>query len=91
MELARRAAGEAFARESRMTFLASVPEGFAGRVRAGPAGSPYVAVSDGARFVLVPATPEAEALALRGRTVDVARDAQGRFVGLRDRSLDLGR
>jgi hypothetical protein len=89
MELARRTAGEAFARETRMTFLTSVPGGFAGRVQAGPAGSPYLAVSDGVRFVLVPATPEA--LALRGQTVDVARDAQGRFVGLHARGLDRGR
>jgi len=89
MELGRRAAGETFARETRMTFLPSVPAGFAGRVQAGLAGSPYLTVSDGARFVLVPATPEA--LALRGQTVDVGRDAQGRFVGLHARSLDRGR
>jgi type IV secretory pathway VirD2 relaxase len=88
-ELARRAAGETFARDSRLTFLTTVPEGFVGRVQAGPAGSGHLAVSDGARFVLVPATPKA--LALQGRTVDVARDAHGRFVGLRARSLDRGR
>jgi type IV secretory pathway VirD2 relaxase len=88
-ELARRAAGEAFARENRMTFLTTVPEGFVGRVQAGPAGSGHLAVSDGARFVLVPAT--SEGLALKGRTVEVARDEQGRFVGLRARSLDRGR
>jgi type IV secretory pathway VirD2 relaxase len=88
-ELARQAAGETFARDTRMTFLKSVPEGFVGRVRAGAAGSGHLAISDGARFVLVPATPEA--LALAGRTVEVARDAQGRFVGLRPRSLDRER
>ncbi len=88
-ELARRAAGETFARERRMTFLRTVPEGFVGRVQAGPAGSGSLAVSDGARFVLVPATPET--LALAGRTVEVTRDAQGRFVGFRPRSLDRGR
>ncbi len=88
-ELARRAAGEAFARERRMTFLETVPERFAGRVQAGPAGSGHLAVSDGARFVLVPTTPEA--LALAGRTVEVMRDAQGRSVGLRAPSLDRGR
>jgi hypothetical protein len=88
-ELARRAAGETFARENRMTFLGTAPEGFVGRVQAGPAGSGHLAVSDGARFVLVAATPDA--FALVGKTVEVARDAQGRFVGLRPRSLDRGR
>jgi hypothetical protein len=72
-----------------MTFLETVPERFAGRVQAGPAGSGHLAVSDGARFVLVPATPEA--LALAGRTVEVTRDAQGRSAGLRAPSLDRGR
>jgi hypothetical protein len=89
LDLARRAAGEKFARETRMTFLNTVPEGFRGRVEAQPRGSSYLAISDGARFVLVPATPEA--LALHGRTVDVVRDAHGRFVGLRAQSLDRGR
>jgi hypothetical protein len=88
-ELARQAAGETFARDTRMAFLETVPERFVGRVQAGPAGSGHLAISDGARFVLVPATPEA--LALAGRTVEVARDAQGRFVGLRPRSLDRER
>jgi hypothetical protein len=89
VELALRAAGEKVARQTGMTFLEAVPERFTGRVREGPAGSAYCAVSSGTRFVLVPATPEV--LALRGRTVDVARDAQGRFVGLRPRDHDLGR
>jgi hypothetical protein len=89
MGLALRAAGEKIARQTGMTFLDAIPERFTGRVREGPAGSPYCAVSSGAHFVLVPATPEV--LALRGRTVDVARDAQGHFVGLRPRDHDLGR
>ncbi len=88
-ELARRVAGEAFGRQHRMTFLEKVPERFAGRIEVGPAGSGYLAVSDGARFVLVPAAPESRALI--GTTVEVARDAQGRFVGVRPRGLDLGR
>ena len=88
-ELARQAAGETFAREHRITFLKAVPEGFVGRVQAGHAGPGHLAVSDGARFVLVPATPET--LALAGRTVEVARDAQGRFVGVRAPGLDRGR
>jgi type IV secretory pathway VirD2 relaxase len=89
VELALRAAGEKVARQTGMTFLEAVPERFTGRVREGPAGSAYCAVSSGTRFVLVPATPEV--LALRGRTVEVARDAQGRFLGLRPRDHDLGR
>jgi type IV secretory pathway VirD2 relaxase len=88
-ELARQTAGERFAREHRLTFLTTVPERFVGRVCAGPAGSGLLAISDGARFVLVPATPEA--LALDGRTVDVARDPQGRFMGVRAPGLDRGR
>jgi hypothetical protein len=88
-ELARRAAGEAFGREHRMTFLEKVPERFAGRIEVGPAGSGYLAVSDGARFVLVPAAPASRAL--MGTKVEVTCDAHGRFVGLRPRGLDLGR
>ncbi len=91
MELALRAAGENFARQTGMKFWEAIPERFTGRVREGPAGSPYCAVTRGTHFVLVPATPEV--LALRGRTVEVTRDAQGRFVGLRprERDHDLGR
>jgi type IV secretory pathway VirD2 relaxase len=88
-ELARRASGEAFAREHRMAFLAKVPRGFTGEVEAGPAGSGHLAVSNGLRFVLVPATREARAL--MGKTVEVARDAHGRPIGLRTRDHDLGR
>ena len=88
-ELARRAAGEAFGRKHRMTFLEKVPERFAGRVRAGPGGSTYLVVSDGARFVLVPAAPASRAL--MGTKVEVTCDAHGRFVGLRARGLDIGR
>jgi len=88
-ELARRAAGESFARDTGMTFLSTVPAGFVGRVQAGPTRSGHLAVSDGAMFVLVAATPEA--LSLAGKTVEVACDAQGRLVGLRSRSFDRER
>jgi type IV secretory pathway VirD2 relaxase len=90
-ELALRAAGEKIARQTGMTFLEAVPERFTGRVREGPEGSGYCTVSSGTFFVLVPATPAV--IALCGRTVKVARDAQGRFVGLRprERDHDLGR
>jgi type IV secretory pathway VirD2 relaxase len=90
-ELARRAAGETLARETGRTFLQTVPAHFGGRVQPGPAATPYLEVSDGVRFILIPSSPEARALS--GRTVDVSRDAQGRFVGLhpRDRDHDRGR
>jgi type IV secretory pathway VirD2 relaxase len=88
-ELALRAAGKRIARQTGMTFLEAVPERFRGRVLEAPAGSAYCAISSGTRFVLVPATPEV--LARLGRTVDVARDAEGRFVGLRTQDHDLGR
>jgi hypothetical protein len=39
--------------------------------------------------VLVPATPETRAL--HGKTVDVERDGQGRFLELRSRERDRGR
>ncbi len=40
--------------------------------------APYLAVSDGQRFVLVPATREARGCV--GRVVEVSRDASGRAV-----------
>jgi hypothetical protein len=90
-ELARRAAGEALARATGRTFLETVPAHFAGHVQSGPAGMPYLEVSDGRRFILIPAS--VETVALSGKTVDVSRDGQGRFLGLRprDRDHDLGR
>jgi hypothetical protein len=90
-ERARQLAGETLARETRKTFLPTVPNGFRGWVQPGPEGAPHLAISDGRRFILVPATPEARALS--GKTVEVSRDAQVRLVGLhrRDRDLDRGR
>jgi hypothetical protein len=90
-ELARRAAGETLARATGRTFLEMVPEHFGGRVQPATAPMPYLEVSDGRRFILIPASPET--LALSGKTVDVSRDAQGRFLGLRprDRDPDRGR
>jgi type IV secretory pathway VirD2 relaxase len=90
-ELARRAAGEALAGATGRTFLETVPANFGGRVQPGPAGMPYLEVSDGRRFLLIPAS--IETVALSGKTVDVSRDARGRFLGLRprDRGHDRGR
>jgi hypothetical protein len=90
-ELARRAAGESLARATGRTFLETIPAHFGGRVQPGPAGMPYLEVSDGRRFILIPAS--IETVALSGKTVDVSRDAQGCFLGLhpRDRDHDRGR
>jgi hypothetical protein len=90
-ELARRAVGEALSRATGRTFLETVPAHFAGRVQPRTAPMPYLEVSDGRRLILIPAS--IETLALSGKTVDVSRDAQGRFLGLRprDRDHDRGR
>jgi type IV secretory pathway VirD2 relaxase len=90
-DLARRAVGETLARATGRTFLETIPEHFRGRVQPGPAATAYLEVSDGRRFILIPASIETVALA--GKTVDVSRDAQGRFLGLRprDRDHDRGR
>jgi type IV secretory pathway VirD2 relaxase len=90
-ELARRTAGETLARATGRTFLETVPAHFFGRVQPGPAATPYLEVSDGRRFILIPAS--IETVALSGKTVEVSRDVQGRFLGLRlrDRDPDRGR
>ncbi len=84
-----RAVGREMARQSGQEFLESTPTRFRGRLQRGPEGSPYLAVSDGARFVLVPDAPEARSRI--GQLVEVVRDAQGRFVALPSPSLDRGR
>jgi hypothetical protein len=81
-ELERRAVGEGMGARTGQIFLASVPDGFRGRLEIGPEGSPFAVVSDGQRFVLVPATPELRKLA--GTAVEVTRDADG-IVRVRDR------
>ena len=65
------------AARTRQVFLAKVPDGFRGWVQAGPQGAPYAAVSDGTRFVLVPASQEIRAMA--GKTVSIVRDGHGRL------------
>jgi hypothetical protein len=88
-ELARRGAGEKLAQETGQMFSPTIPRGFRGTVRPGPQGSPYLAISDKTRFVLVPKAPETQRLL--GKTVDVLGDLHGRFVGLRPAGLDRGR
>ncbi|MGO9834118.1 MAG: DUF3363 domain-containing protein, partial [Polyangiaceae bacterium] len=57
-EVERQAVGEGMAARTRQAFLAKTPDRFHGRVQAGPEGAPYAVISDGARFVLVPASRE---------------------------------
>ena len=59
LDLERRAVGEEIARRSGQQFLEGAPNGFRGRLQSGPEGSPYLAVSDGVRFVLLKDGPEA--------------------------------
>ena len=77
------------ARQSGQEFLESAPARFQGRLQPGPDGSPYLAVTDGVRFVLVPDAPEARSRT--GQLVEVVRDAHGRFVALQSPSPDRGR
>ena len=76
-ELEREAVGEGMAARTGQQFLAKTPERFRGRLQAGPDEAPYAVVTDGARFVLVPASREVRAMA--GKTVVVSRDGQGRL------------
>jgi hypothetical protein len=87
-ELERRAVGEGMAARARQQFLAKTPDRFSGRLQAGPEGAPYVVVTDGARFVLIPASREMRGLA--GKAVEVTRDGHGRL-SLRAIDRDLGR
>jgi type IV secretory pathway VirD2 relaxase len=85
-EIERQAVGEGMAARTRQAFLAKTPDGFLGRLQVGATGAPYAVVSDGARFVLVPAWQEIRGLA--GKAVAIARDRHGR---LTIRALDKDR
>jgi hypothetical protein len=87
-EIERLAVGERMATQTGQQFLAKTPERFRGRVQAGPEGAPYVVVTDGARFVLVPSSRELHALATK--TIALSRDAQGRLT-MRADDRDRGR
>jgi type IV secretory pathway VirD2 relaxase len=90
-ETARRELGETLARAAHCTFLARIPDRFRGNVQEGPRGASHLVVSDGQRFVLVP--DSADARSLLGKRVEVARDRDGLFLGLRldDRHHGLNR
>jgi hypothetical protein len=83
-----RAVGREMAGRMGETFLDRLPDRFRGRVQVAPEGAPYVAVSDGTRFVLVPASRELGALV--GKQVLVALDARGRPT-VQALDKDLGR
>jgi hypothetical protein len=88
LELERVTVGERMAAHVGQEFLIKTPERFSGRLRLGPEGAPYAAVSDGRRFVVVPASRDMRAMA--GKAVEVTRDGHGRF-SLRAIDRDLGR
>jgi type IV secretory pathway VirD2 relaxase len=78
-EVERQAVGEGMAAQTRQEFLAKTPDRFRGSVQVGPAGAPYAVVSDGARFVLVPASQEIRGMAGKtdSRSVRRTRTATG--------------
>jgi hypothetical protein len=88
LEVEREAVGKRMAVQTRQAFLAKTPDGFHGRLQVGPEEAPYAVVSDGARFVLVPASQELRALV--GKTVVLMRDGHGRLT-IRAPDRDRGR
>jgi type IV secretory pathway VirD2 relaxase len=87
-ELERRAVGERMAARTGLQFLVEIPDQFRGKVRAGPEGAPYAVVTDGLRFILVPASRETRSSA--GKAIEVARDPHGRL-SIRAIDRDIGR
>ncbi|MBV9949624.1 MAG: DUF3363 domain-containing protein [Myxococcales bacterium] len=88
-DLERCAAGDEIANQNRMrTFLPTIPRHFRGWIKDAPEGARFLEVSEGLRFVLIPATPEARALI--GKTVELSGDERGRLVGLKRADRDRG-
>ena len=87
-EMERRAMGERMAARTGQQFLAETPDRFRGRLQVGPESRPYVVVTDGARFVVVPTSHDAGCFA--NKSVVVGRDPQGRLT-IRAIDRDLGR
>jgi hypothetical protein len=85
-ELQRRTVGEGMAAETRQQFVAKTPDRFRGRLQMAPDGAPYAVVTDGTRFVVLPASREMRPLT--GKSVAIAREAHGR---LTIRALDRDR
>ena len=87
-EMERRAVGEQMAARTGQRFLVETPDRFRGRLQVGPAREPYMVVTDGAGFVVVPTSHDAGRFA--NKPVVVGRDAQGRLT-IRAVEKDLGR
>jgi type IV secretory pathway VirD2 relaxase len=87
-DIERRAVGEGIAARTGQQFLAKAPERFHGTLQAGPEGSRHAAVTDGVRFIVVPASRELRALS--GSMVEAVRGVQGRLT-IRGRDWDRGR
>jgi type IV secretory pathway VirD2 relaxase len=85
-DLEQRAVGERMAARTAQKFLAEAPDVFRGRLQQGLEGSPYLVVTDGTRFVLLPDSREARALV--GKAIVVSKDARGQ---MRLRTADRGR
>jgi len=84
----RQTVGEGMAARTGQQFLAKIPDGFRGRLQTGPEGALYDVVTDGTRFVLVPASSDHRALA--GKGVVISRDDHGRL-SIRALDRDRGR
>jgi type IV secretory pathway VirD2 relaxase len=87
-EVERRAVGEGMAARTGHVFLAKTPEHFHGTLQVGPEGARFAVVTDGVRFIVVPASRELKTLA--GRAVAVGRDAEGRL-RIQGREMDRDR
>ena len=90
-ELERCDLGDRFATRSGMSFVAETPGTFQGRVQLserGADGAPYAVVSDGSRFVMVPAS--ADLRARDGQVALLKRGRDGKWQ-VRDPDLDRGR
>jgi hypothetical protein len=86
-EVEKQTVGEGMAARTGQHFVAKTPDRFRGRLQVGPEGAPYAVVSDGARFVVVPASREHDAWS--GKSVQVTRDVSGRLtVQVLDRGRD---
>jgi hypothetical protein len=75
-ERERRTRGEEIAARTGQQFLANIPDRLRGRLQPDSRHPTYAVVSDGTRFVLLPASAATHALA--GKRVSLSRDAAGR-------------
>jgi type IV secretory pathway VirD2 relaxase len=91
-EIERQAVGREMGSRSGRIFVAETPASFRGRVdlvKSTATSTPYVAVSDGSRFVLLRATAALEAM--QGKRIELSRDARGQVRMRLAPDRDLGR